>query len=119
MIECCDCAITPKTKDNPMGICPACQRRALEVGRWLAPRRSLRRSLAPLVLKALPWILSANTIVTMWLAGSLNPQAWVWGLWGQVGWTWWICTTRTWGFLPMNLALWLVYARNHFNWSLG
>lgn len=114
MIE-CDCATTPKTKDNPLGICMACQRRALFESAGRAPRRELLR---PFVHKVLPWLLSANTIYMNWLAGSLQPNAWLWGLWGQVAWAYWICATRTWGFLPMNLALWVVYARNHFNWNM-
>lgn len=114
MIE-CDCATTPKSVTNPLGICMACQRRVLHESAGRAPRRDWVHLF---VHKALPWILSANTIVTTWLAGSLEPRAWAVGLVGQVGWFWWICATRTWGFLPMNIALWIVYARNHFAWTL-
>lgn len=32
-------------------------------------------------------------------------------------WLVWIVGTNTWGLLPMNVALWIVYARNHLKWS--
>ena len=28
----------------------------------------------------------------------------------------WIISTASWGLLPMNAALWIVYARNHMKW---
>lgn len=64
----------------------------------------------------LPWLLSAITIYMNWLAGSNVPWAWAVGLLGQVGWLVWIVRLRNWGFLPMNLALWFVYGRNHLLW---
>jgi hypothetical protein len=29
----------------------------------------------------------------------------------------WIVMTGTWGLLPMNVALWIVYARNLRKWA--
>jgi len=34
----------------------------------------------------------------------------------QAFWLVWIIATETWGLVPMNLALWIVYARNHVRW---
>jgi hypothetical protein len=114
----CKCATTPKTTDNPLAICKRCRVRFLSAAAGPTPRRTWSARFHVFVTKWLPWILSANTIVMTWLAGSLEPSAWAWGMWGQVGWTVWIIKTRTWGFLPMNLALWVVYMRNHLSWTL-
>lgn len=64
----------------------------------------------------LPWLLSAITIWMNVLAGNNARHAWAVGLVAQAGWLLWICITANWGFLPMNFALWWVYARNHLKW---
>lgn len=64
----------------------------------------------------LPWLLSAITIYMTVLAGNKTRWAWAIGLGNQALWLVWIVTTATWGLLPMNLALWVVYGRNHFKW---
>lgn len=63
-----------------------------------------------------PYILSAITIYMNVLAGNKAPHAWAVGLVGQAGWLTWIIVTANWGFLPMNIALWWVYGRNHLKW---
>lgn len=65
----------------------------------------------------LPWLLSAITIWMTLLAGNRHRYAWLVGLHGQALWAFWIIWTHSWGFLPMNLALWIVYARNHVKWN--
>ncbi|HEY0820970.1 MAG TPA: hypothetical protein VGD46_19445 [Rhizobacter sp.] len=64
----------------------------------------------------LPWLLSAITIYMTVLAGNKARHAWAVGLGNQALWLLWIIVTASWGFLPMNLALWAVYARNHWKW---
>ena len=65
----------------------------------------------------LPWLMSAITIYMTVLAGNKSKHAWAVGLFNQALWLLWIVVTQSWGFLPMNAALWVVYARNHFNWN--
>lgn len=65
----------------------------------------------------LPWLLSAVTIWMNLMAGNKHRLAWVIGLGNQALWLFWIVVAEAWGFLPMNLALWAVYARNHLKWS--
>lgn len=65
----------------------------------------------------LPWLLSAITIWTMFLAGNKHRQTWTIGLANQALWLVWIVASSAWGLLPMNAALWIVYARNHLKWS--
>lgn len=65
----------------------------------------------------MPWILSAITIWMTVLAGSKHPRAWLVGLANQALWLVWIVAVGAWGLLPMNLALWLVCARNHWKWN--
>lgn len=64
----------------------------------------------------LPWLLSGITIWMTVLAGNKHPRAWLIGLLAQAGWLCWILVAKEWGFLPMNVALWIVYLRNHFKW---
>lgn len=70
-----------------------------------------------LIPSVLPWLLSANTIYFNILAGNRKNEAWAWALGGQIGWTVWIIASEQWGFMPMNMAMWIVYTRNHFKWS--
>jgi hypothetical protein len=65
----------------------------------------------------LPWLLSAITIYMTVLAGNKSRNAWLFGLVNQALWLVWIIATASWGLLPMNLALWIVYGRNHLKWS--
>jgi len=65
----------------------------------------------------LPWLLSAITIWQTWLTGNRHTAAWFVGLVNQALWLGWIVQTEMWGFLPMNIALWIVFARNHFKWN--
>lgn len=65
----------------------------------------------------LPWLLSAITIWMTLLAGNVHRSAWLVGLGNQALWLIWIVVTGTWGLIPLNVALWIVYARNHLKWN--
>lgn len=65
----------------------------------------------------LPWLMSAITIYMTILAGNKSRWAWAVGLFNQALWLTWIVMIQAWGLLPMNAALWVVYARNHFKWG--
>ena len=69
------------------------------------------------VTEFLPWVLSAITVYMAILAGNKHPNAWLVGLFNQGLWLVWIVGTMSWGFLPMNIAFWIVYLRNHFKWK--
>jgi hypothetical protein len=64
----------------------------------------------------LPWLLSAITVWMTVLAGNLKPSAWLIALGNQLLWLVWIVASAKWGFLPLNLALWIVYSRNYLKW---
>jgi hypothetical protein len=64
----------------------------------------------------LPWLLSAITIYMTILAGNKTRWAWALGLANQALWLVWILAAAAWGLLPMNIALWIVYGRNHWLW---
>lgn len=64
----------------------------------------------------LPWLLSALTVYSAWLAGGLNRYAWAVSLVNQLLWLIWIVASQAWGLLPMNAVLWIVYTRNHLKW---
>jgi len=51
------------------------------------------------------------------MAGNKHPRAWLIGLGNQLLWLIWICVVGAWGLLPMNIALWIVYGRNHLKWN--
>ena len=65
----------------------------------------------------LPWVLSAITIWMTVQAGNKHRLAWAVGLGNQALWLGWIVASASWGLLPMNLALWIVYGRNHLKWG--
>lgn len=65
----------------------------------------------------LPWFLSLITIWLNILVGEKKQNAWLIGLLGQSLWTVWIIVSETHGFIPLNIMLWLVYARNHYLWN--
>lgn len=69
------------------------------------------------MISYMPWIMSVITIYMTVLAGNKSRYAWAVGLLNQALWLTWIVSTANWGFLPMNIALWIVYARNHFKWQ--
>lgn len=69
------------------------------------------------IINYAPWLMSAVTIWMTFLAGNKHRSAWAIGLGNQALWLGWIVASSTWGLLPMNLALWAVYGRNHLKWS--
>lgn len=64
----------------------------------------------------LPYLLSCVTIWLNVLAGNKKRSAWLVAMSGQVLWSVWVLMSATWGLLPLNIALWYVYARNWFKW---
>ncbi len=65
----------------------------------------------------LPWLLSVITIYMTILAGNKSRWAWLVGLFNSALWLVWIIASQSWGLLPMNVALWFVYARNYLKWN--
>lgn len=64
----------------------------------------------------LPWVMSAITIWSMWLAGNKSTLAWKIGLANQVLWLAFNIHFKVWGFLPTTLFLVYVYTRNLIKW---
>lgn len=69
-----------------------------------------------LIRTYLPWFLSAITIYMTLLAGDRHRNTWLIGLLAQALWLAWILAVQAWGLIPMNIALWIVYGRNHLIW---
>jgi len=65
----------------------------------------------------MPWVLSAFTVLTMILAGRKKHYTWKVGLFAQLLWLVWILASQSWGLLPMNAVLWVIYFRNDREWS--
>lgn len=68
------------------------------------------------VVTYLPWLLSALTIYSAFLAGQKKASAWTVGLANQALWLAYIFAAEAWGLVPMNLALWVIFARNLRLW---
>lgn len=64
----------------------------------------------------LPWVLAGLTIYMTFLQGEKKASAWIVGLVNQCGWLAFIFGTQTWGFLPLNAVLWVLYVRNYRLW---
>jgi succinate dehydrogenase hydrophobic anchor subunit len=71
------------------------------------------------IQQIVPYFLSAITIYMFLLAGNKKKHTWLVGLFNQGLWLFWIVLTGTWGLLPMNIALWVVYYRNNAKWKLA
>lgn len=65
----------------------------------------------------MPWLLSAITLYITWMQGNKHKSSWLLGILNQVLWFTWIVASRSWGLLPMNLMLAVLYVRNHFKWN--
>lgn len=70
-----------------------------------------------IIIKYLPYLLSAITAYTMLLAGNKRAGAWLVGLLNQALWLTWIIVSGTWGLLPMTAVMIVVYVRNYIKWS--
>lgn len=68
------------------------------------------------IITYLPYVLSLITITQIVYAGNKHKHAWLIGLGNQFLWLSWILVSGTWGLLPMNIAIWVVYTRNHLKW---
>jgi hypothetical protein len=64
----------------------------------------------------LPWLLSALSLVMSVLTGNKWRHVWLFGLGIQCVWVAWIVAAQAYGFLPLCLALFVIYARNHLKW---
>lgn len=65
----------------------------------------------------LPFLLSLITLTQALAAGSKWKWAWAMGLANQLLWLVWIVASESWGLIPMNLGLWVIYYRNHWLWA--
>jgi hypothetical protein len=63
-----------------------------------------------------PWLLSILTIGLTVLQGNKHKYAWSLTLINQSLWLVWILASGTYGFILLNLAMWVVCIRNHFKW---
>jgi hypothetical protein len=70
-----------------------------------------------LISQYLPWLLSLLSLIMVALTGNLHRKTWVFGIGIQFLWLLWIWSAKAWGFLPLTLALFGMYARNHFKWK--
>ena len=64
----------------------------------------------------LPWVMSAATIWMTFLQGKKDWKAWLVGLCNQFLWLAFAIGTETWGLLPLNAVLWVLYFRNMRLW---
>lgn len=65
----------------------------------------------------LPWLLSILSLLMSVMTGNLWRHAWLFGIGIQCLWVTWIAAAEAYGFLPLSLALFVIYGRNHLKWS--
>lgn len=65
----------------------------------------------------LPWLLSILSLVMSVLTGNKWRHAWLFGIGIQCLWVIWVMSAKTYGFLPLTLALFVIYGRNHIKWQ--
>ena len=64
-----------------------------------------------------PWLLSFITVILTVLQGNKWKNVWLLMFINQWLWLKWILLSGTWGFLPLNICMWVVCLRNHLKWS--
>ena len=69
------------------------------------------------IITYFPYLLSIISIYQMWIAGDKKPYAWMVMIGNQCLWLVWIVASGTWGFLLLNVALFIVGIRNHRLWQ--
>lgn len=67
----------------------------------------------------LPWLMSAITLYMTYLQGDKKTRSWIVGLVNQFLWLVFAIGTQTWGLLPLNAGLWILYIRNFRKWREG
>ncbi len=70
-----------------------------------------------LIISYLPYLLSAITIYSVFLQGNLNKLSWLISLVNQGLWFTWIIVSEQYGFVPMNMALTILFFINYFKWK--
>jgi hypothetical protein len=69
-----------------------------------------------LIIAALPWALSVNTIALTFLVGRKSILGWVLGVVGQSVWALYIVTRQEWGLGLMWAGLTVAYTWNLITW---
>ena len=70
-----------------------------------------------LLKEILPWVLSGLTIWMTFEVGNKDKNAWLLGLVGQFGWFLFTFLYESWGLLPLNIVLTILYIKNHIKWN--
>ena len=73
----------------------------------------------PVLIKYLPWLLSCITCYQSFLVGNRDNRGWILAMCNQALWSIWVVGSATWGFVPLNIALWIIYIRNYRKWRLS
>lgn len=69
------------------------------------------------IVTYLPWALSFMSLMMSVLTGNKWPKVWLFGLGIQCFWLLYIFAAQAWGFMPLCVALFIIYSRNHRKWS--
>lgn len=69
------------------------------------------------LVSCMPWLLSMLTITMNIMAGNKHKHTWLLGLFLQILWLTWIILSETWGLIPLNVCLWIIYTRNYILWN--
>lgn len=70
-----------------------------------------------LIALYLPWLLSALSASQFILIGNKWRGVWILGVGLQFLWLLYIWASKSWGFMPLTLLLFVIYTRNHFKWE--
>jgi len=68
------------------------------------------------IVEYLPWLLSVVTLYMTFLQGEKKAAGWLVGLANQVLWLAWIAASTSWGLLPLNIGLSVLFIRNWMKW---
>jgi len=65
----------------------------------------------------LSWILSANSLISLWLVGNKNKAGFILGLVNQALWVWYALMLKQYGLLVGVIAYTIINYRNLKKWS--
>lgn len=77
----------------------------------------MNQLLIDIILNYLPWILSVVTLATSIMAGNYHKDTWTLSILNQFLWLTWIIVSKSYGLIPLNIGLWIIYYQNHKKWK--
>ena len=74
-------------------------------------------AVVPALVKILPWVMSATTMLDAYLCGCKWRYVWLFSFWNSVLWSSWTIMAGQWGLMPVNIFFLAISLINHRKWN--